>query len=131
MTNSTELTVDELRALLDQASAAGHGNDKVVIPYKSSGGSIGARPSVGVTDCSGGIDWDSGKMFLAPSKEMGVPDAQLFATAQKAQRDLGRIQFLAGRLGSERGGPLEDQVAQFQAALDALTTPTQPKKMTP
>lgn len=131
MTNLTELTVDELRALLDQASLAGHGNDKIVIPYKSSVGSIGASPAVGVTDCRGGIDWDSGKMFLAPSKEMGVPDAQLFAATQKAQRDLSRIQFLAGRLGSDRGGPLEEQVAQFKAALDALNTPTQPKKITP
>lgn len=131
MTNPTELTVDELRALLDRASAAGHGNDKVVIPYKSSVGSIGAQPAVGVTDCRNGIDWDNGKMFLAPSKEMGVPDPQLFAAAQKAQRDLSRIQFLAGRLGSERGGLLEDQVAQFKAAVDALSTPTQPKKMTP
>lgn len=131
MTNPTELTVDELRALLDQASAAGHGNDKIVIPYKSSAGSIGAHPALGVTNCRNGIDWDSGKLFLEPIKEMGVPDAQLFATTQKAQRDLSRIQFLAGRLGSERGGPLEEQVAQFKAALDALSTPTQPKKMKP
>lgn len=127
MSQPTELTVDELKDLLEKMSAAGHGNDKVVIPYTRVGASIGARPAVAITGGQTGIDWDSGKLFLQPSKELGIPDADILAKAQKAERELGHIQFLAGRLGSERGGSLEEQIAQFQASLGALK-PATPRK---
>lgn len=128
MNQPTELTVDELKDLLEKMSAAGHGNDKVVIPYTPVGASIGASPAVGIHGGNMGIDWDSGKVFLQPSKRLGVPDAEILARAQKAESELGRIQFLAGRLGNSQRNTLEEQVAQFQASLGALK-PATPRKI--
>ncbi len=123
MSTHNDLTVDQLKEILERMSAAGHGNDKVVLPYNSGTASIGAKPTVGIVGGQAGIDWDSGKLFLHPSKALGAPDVDLLAKVHKAQQNLGRIQFLAARLGSERGGPLEDQVAQFKAALSVLEKP--------
>lgn len=129
MSTHNELTVNELRALLDQISAAGHGNDKIAIPYNPGGGTIGSKPAVSITGSSNGFDWDHGKVFLHTSKELGLPSADVLERVQKAERHLGRVHILVGRLGSERAGPLDEQIAQFKAALDAMQTPPAPKKL--
>lgn len=129
MSTENELTVDELRALLDQISAAGHGNDTIAIPYNPGGATIGSKPAVTVTRTSNGIDWDHGKVFLHTSKELGSPSAELLEQVSKTQQQLGRVRLLAGRLGNERDGSLDEQIAQFKAALHALQNPTVPKKM--
>lgn len=128
-TQNTPLTVDELRNLLDNLSAAGHGNSQVVIPYNPGHATVGGRPTAAVTGGSNGIDWDNGKVFLHPSRELGAPTTDLLEQVQKSQQQLGRILLLSHRLGGERNGPLEDQIAHFKAAVEAIERPTSAKKM--
>lgn len=61
---------------------------KVVIPVKSVG-SIGGREFVDIKNITVGFDWDAGKIFMNPSKDLRIVDVNEYEQMQKSCEELG------------------------------------------
>lgn len=70
MEDKKSLTVGELYSLLKQWIDAGLVNLDQLIEIELSDFSIGPHAGAGICAVMPGIDWDSGRLFLIPSKEL-------------------------------------------------------------
>lgn len=62
------MTAKELFDFLKQVVDSGQGDHKVVIPVSSTESFLGPQPTETISQASYGFDWDSGKIFLHPTK---------------------------------------------------------------
>lgn len=115
-----ELTVQELRDALDKLCAKGLGDKVVSIPYDPGHSTIGASPSVGVTTITAGFDWNHHKVFLNPTKRLGVPDDQLRTLVQEAQRKVDKMHMLIYRLNPDSPIPMDEQLDSLKSNIQLL-----------
>ena len=72
------LTLNSLEAAILQLLDAGAGADaQVVIPVETGRVTVGARPSVTLTELRPGFDWDAGKVLLQPAQPLGIAGPEL------------------------------------------------------
>lgn len=72
------LTLNSLEAAILQLLDAGVGADaQVVIPVETGRVTVGARPSVTLTELRPGFDWDAGKVLLQPAQPLGIAGPEL------------------------------------------------------
>lgn len=116
-----QLTVQQLRDALDKLCNQGLGDKTVSIPYDPGHSTIGASPSVGVFSVSPGFDWNHNKVFLKPSKTLGVPDEQLRQLAQEAQRKVDKMHMLLYRLDPNSSIPMEEQLESLKSNIQLLS----------
>lgn len=107
-------TVQELADGLAELIRTGHGDNKVVIPYRRSG-AIGGTPSTGIKQIYAGFDWDHGRVFLGPEKSLGIHQAEIEKSLEKADSILYKI---LRALDDDRVDP-EKRIANAKAHLDA------------
>lgn len=121
------LTVDQLRARLDEVSAAGHGDCPVLLPYDPGHATIGSRPTQPVTGLSVGFDWDNGKVMLDVPARVGVVDIELRSRLDRMSNLLGNLLLGIQRLGRDQAVPLNQQVDRLKQEAIALSERAQPK----
>lgn len=118
--DTNKMTVSELKNLLDQLIANGHGDDAVAIPYTPVQASMGSRAAVFVTNASVGFDWDNGRVFLQPSQEIGLPMAAILEHTKQTERKMGKILMLTRYLGRDTNIPLEEQIETFKTTTNGI-----------
>lgn len=127
------LTVDQLRARLDEISASGHGDCPVLLPYDPGYATIGSRPTQPLTGLSVGFDWDHGKVHLDVPARVGVVDRELRSRADRLDNLMLRLLLDLQRLGSDQSVPLDQQVERIRQNAQAMyrRTNTQSQDTTP
>jgi hypothetical protein len=76
------------------------GDYRVVIPIQTVG-SIGASPYVDVQNFQCGFDWDDGKLFIYPEKQLRVVEMDEIKSLQKTYGEFGNLVYERDNLKRE------------------------------
>lgn len=117
------LTVDELRAVLDQLSASGAGGAVVSIPADGLNVSIGGSSCVEVTGGHQGIDWDHNRVFLSPSKPLGPRPDELLAKSRKEMSKISMFLYAISRVNRDNAFSPEEKLRQIQTIVEGFSKP--------
>ncbi len=120
--DKTPLTPKQLHEAL---ALAGQKNAelKVVVPYTPPFITVGATPCVEILGASLGFDWDHGKLFLHPSKPLGVAGQEYELARTRVNEMSSKLAQIASMLRRE-DLPAQERLDRAKALLpDQLRTP--------